>query len=672
METKKTGYPHIDKPWMKYYEGIYIPGDDPKTNMVEVLKDRNKWRKNKTAYEYYGKEVSYDEMFHNADVASKVLTEIGVKKGDIIMNMVPNIPEEEELWFGATQIGAVSDFIDPRPDSMDIMANAKKVLEIIKYEKPNYIVAIAPCYLGMLKPIENELKELGINDIILLDPSDSMDLNGKLEYMKDIVNYDKLKNGEYDSLLKDVSMDTLMSYKVILEEMNKMESDGKVLEEAIKTSPLRIHKYSDLKKECLNSNFEIVNDPELINYIGHTSGTSGSRPKPITLSNKNAISSIVQCEIAGVGPKEGETSLHLLPGFAPFGRYNNDIQTYYNKGINIHVPHFVISEFGYLLKKYKPNSFMTPPAFLTSLPDCKYLENEDLSFINKVVYGGDAMTYKDEERVNKWLKAHGSRAEVEKGHGMSEYCGCGTYAKDEYNKPNTIGIPIPKTDYIIVDPDIEDKLVPLRFEDGMDKLYGEIAVGGDTDHITNGMLYDDVIVPQYTLEENGKRYIRTKDLGYMDRDGCFFINERKGRSFARIDGYKIKPSEIEKQIENNSNVKYARIVPYYDDTLRGVMPMCHLVLEDDSKTEEEQIKVVEDIVYNSIIGNPDMNSRQIPSKFKIRSAMPLNAGNKISDVALKNEGLTGDEISVIVNETNIAVDSIEIYKDKKGKAKIRE
>ena len=282
------------------------------------------------------------------------------------------------------------------------------------------------------------------------------------------------------------------------------------------------------------------------------------------------------------------------------------------------------------------------------------------------------MTYKDEERVNKWLKAHGSRAEVEKGHGMSEYCGCGTYAKDEYNKPNTIGIPIPKTDYIIVDPDIEDKLVPLRFEDGMDKLYGEIAVGGDTDHITNGMLYDDVIVPQYTLEENGKRYIRTKDLGYMDRDGCFFINERKGRSFARIDGYKIKPSEIEKQIENNSNVKYARIVPYYDDTLRGVMPMCHLVLEDDSKTEEEQIKVVEDIVYNSIIGNPDMNSRQIPSKFKIRSAMPLNAGNKISDVALKNEGLTGDEISVIVNETNIAVDSIEIYKDKKGKTRIRE
>ena len=127
---ENTGYPHIDKPWMKYYEGLYVPESDPKTNMVELLKERNKWRKNKTAYEYYGKEVSYDEMFHNADVASKVLTQVGVKKGDIIMNMVPNIPEEEELWFGATQIGAISDFIDPRPDSMDIMANAQALINV--------------------------------------------------------------------------------------------------------------------------------------------------------------------------------------------------------------------------------------------------------------------------------------------------------------------------------------------------------------------------------------------------------------------------------------------------------------------------------------------------------------------------------------------------------------
>lgn len=672
MEKNKTGYPHIDKPWMKYYEGIEIPKEEPQTNMVEVLKERNKNRKNQTAYEYYGKKVSYEEMFNNVDNASKVLTNLGVKKGDIIMCMVPNIPEEEEIWFGATQIGAICDYIDPRPDSFDIEANSKKVLEIIKYEKPKYIVAFDACYLNMLKPIEHELKELGINDIILVSPTDSMDLKGKYSFMKDSINYDRI--AKELSLLEDIknpckrNITILKSINEELKKMNVLQTDSKIeLEEAIKKSPLQIHNYKDLVQECKNSKFEIVTDPELINYIGHTSGTSGARPKPIALSNKNAISSIVQCHLAGVGPKEGERSLHLLPGFAPFGRYNNGIQTYYNQGTNIHVPAFVLSEFGYLLKKYQPNSCMTPPAFLTSLPDCKYLENEDLSYIKKIVYGGDAMSEKDEERINNWLKKHGSKAEIEKGHGMSEYCGCGTYAKDEYNKKNTIGIPIPKTIYTIIDPNIEDKLVPLKFEENMEKLHGEIAVSSD--HITNGQLHGDIIVPRYTMEMDGKEYIRTKDIGYMDKDGCFYIGERKGRSFARIDGFKVKPSEIEKPIEENENVKRARIVGYYDERMKGTMPMCHLVLKNNNLTEEEQIKIVEDIVLKNIIGNPNMNSRQIPSKFKIRTEMPLNKGNKIDDISLREEQLTGEEINVIVNETNVAVDSIEIFKNEKAKVR---
>lgn len=662
MKNNNTGYPHIDKPWMKYYDGISIPDEDPKTNMTQVLKDRNKWRLNKTAYEYYGKKVSYEEMFNNADMASKALTALGVKKGDIILNMVPNIPEEEEIWLGATQIGAISDFIDPRPDSMDPVANGKKLLEIIKHEKPKFIVALDKCYLGMIKPIENELKEMGINDIILLSSSNSMDEMQRLDYLKDVLNYERLKKGE-PLILDNISLEEL---KILSANLTQMEMGNKMLMDAVSTSPLNIYNYNDLVKECKNTKFEVVTDPKLINYIGHTSGTSGARPKPIPITSENAISSIVQCNSVGIGPKESQTGLHILPGFAPFGRFNNDIQSYYNKGINIHIPEFVISEFGYLIKKYKPNSFMAPPAFLTSLPNYKYLENEDLSFIDKIVYGGDAMTKFDEERINLWLKSHGSNAELEKGHGMSEYCGCGTYAENAYNKTGTLGIPLPRTNYIIVDPENEEKLVPLKFKEGEDKLYGEIAVGGPTKHITEGILHDEVIVPQYTLEETGERYIRTRDLGYMDRDGCFYLEERKGRSFARIDGYKIKPSEIEGPIKENPNVKYAVIVPYYDEAKRGVMPMCHIVLVDSfSKTDD--VKIVEDIVYNNIINNPNMNSRQIPTLFKIRAAMPINKGGKVDFKTLEKEELTGDEINVVVDETNVEVENIEIFRNEENK-----
>ena len=135
----KTGYPHIDKPWLQFYDETAIQEQDPKTNLTEYLKMKNKDRKNLIASSYYGKKTSYDELFNNAEMAARVLKELGVNKNDVIMNLVPNIPASGEIWLGATEIGAISDFIDPRPDTMDINANAKKVLELVKAEQAKYI-----------------------------------------------------------------------------------------------------------------------------------------------------------------------------------------------------------------------------------------------------------------------------------------------------------------------------------------------------------------------------------------------------------------------------------------------------------------------------------------------------------------------------------------------------
>ena len=649
-----TGYPHIDKPWMKYYEGVDLTIEMPNTNMADFIKTKNKNRLNFISQEYYGKKITYSEFFERIDLASKVLTQIGVKKGDIILSLVPNIPEEEELFYGATQIGAISDYIDPRPDGIDIKANANKVLEIIKYEQPKHIISLDLCYLAMLKPIENELKDFGIDNIIILNSADSMTVSGKIAYLKDVINYNILNNKHITS--SDVKK--LSNLQAVREKLKMQKEYSKEFQEAAAASPLNVVRYSQLKKDCINSNFEIIRDETLVNYIGHTSGTSGSRPKPIALTNKNGISSLVQCEMAKVGPeKAGERSLHILPGFAPFGRYNNDALNFSLGACNIHIPEFEISEFGYLLKRHKPNVIMTTPAWLSTLPDYEELKKEDLSYLTKIIYGGDSMSPEDEERLNIWLKEHGSNANVEKGHGMSEFCGCGSYARADYNKMGSIGIPIPKTIYSIVDPNIEDKLVPLKFEDDKDFLTGELVVSSS--HVTGGMLRDNVIVPHFEMD--GNDYIRTRDIADMDRDGCFYIKGRKDRSFARFDGYKVKPFEIETVICENEKVKQAIIVDYFEDKRRGIMPICHLVLTEDNLTDDEKIELVKEIVYKQIIGNPTMSSRQIPSKFKIRNDIPLTKNSKTDFTVLKNEEFNGSEITVDVNETNLAVDSIKIY-----------
>lgn len=651
----ETGYPHFDKPWMKYYDENIVQSEDPKMNLTDYLKEKTKGNGSLLAHSYYKDDITFDELFDKVDVASKVLSDIGVKKGDIVMNLLPNIPESAQIWLGCTQIGAIADFVDPRPDSMDTLANAKKILELINYEQAKYIIALDKCYLGMLKPIEKELKELGVENIIIISASDSMSLASKIDYLNDVKNYAILKN------LRN-GVDKTSEAKVVFNKIDAMFKENKLLNDAIKSSILNVYKYSDLIKNCKYSTFVSNNNVDSVNYIGHTSGTSGSRPKPITATNKNGISTLEQLIKGNVGFTKGENALHVLPYFAPFGAFDNYLLNMVSLSNSIDVPEFEINEFGYLISKYKPNVIMATPAWISALPDYHYLKGLDLSFIHTMIYGGDAMTPKDEEKVNDWLRKNGSNAEVEKGHGMSEFMGCGSYAQGEYNKLGSIGIPLPNTIYSIVDPNIDDKLVPLRFEGDQDRLKGELIVSSDA--VTNGILHGDVIVPRYELD--GNSYIRTRDLVEMDKNGIFYHEARKDRSFTRFDGYKIKPHEIESIIEQSSDVKYARLTEYYDDRKRGIMPICHIVLNENNLTDEEEIAIVNDIVYNKIIANSTMSSRQIPAKFKIRESLPLTKNSKVDFNSLKNEELDGTEINVDVNETNLTVDHIDIYKDKKN------
>ena len=653
-----VGYPDIDKPWMKHYNEDVLLDMPPKTNMTEYIKKITRPYKNLVANTYYGREFTYEEFFSNVDNCSKMLTYIGVEKEDVIAYLVPNLPQSAELWLGATQIGAISDFIDPRPDSMDITANSKKVLELLKYERAKFIVALDICYIAMLKPIEKELKELGIEKIILVSATDYMSLKGQLSYLKDVINYNELKNIR--------NKENISKYKALIEKLKTTSKTNKKIESAVQSSILEIYKYTDLMEQCKHGTFTKVYDENLINYIGHTSGTSGARPKPITTTNKNSISTLEQLRKANINFAVGDTALHVLPFFAPFGAYDNYLLNLTSGANNIVIPEFEINEFGYLLKKYKPNVIMGTPAWISALPNYTYLQAEDLSCIHTIIYGGDAMTADDEAKVDKWLRGHGSNARIEKGHGMSEFCGCGTYAQDDYNKPSSIGIPLPDTIYTIVDPNNDDELIPLRFGPNEERLKGELVVSSDA--VTEGKLYGDIIVPHY--EMNGKSYIRTRDLVEMDKDGVFFHEARKDRSFTRFDGYKIKPREIESVIEMNPHVKYARLTEYFDDRQRGIMPICHLVLNEDVN-EDEIIEIIRDIVYNQIIASKDMSSRQIPSKFKIRKNLPLTKNSKVDFNALKNEELTGEEINVDVTETNLSVSNIDIYKGKNKLVKSR-
>ena len=100
-EKKLTGYPAIDKPWLKYYDPEFLKKPIPAMNIYTYLKTMTKEYSALTALSYFGKEITYAELFRHIDEAAKVLTSIGVKSGDRVMYLMPNIPETAYFGYGS-------------------------------------------------------------------------------------------------------------------------------------------------------------------------------------------------------------------------------------------------------------------------------------------------------------------------------------------------------------------------------------------------------------------------------------------------------------------------------------------------------------------------------------------------------------------------------------------
>ena len=644
IQGPPTGYASLDKPWLKWYDEEAITFIPPKNTLLKHLKENVNDNIDDIAITYFGKKITYGGLFQKIDEASKALTSIGVKENDRIMYLMPNIPETAYLLYGGSQLGAVSDYVDPRPDSLDLNVSAHKILELFKSEKAKHLVVLDQCYISMIKPIEKELKELGLETVVVVSADTSMSLKEKINYLMENLKFE--------------------GYKVTKEKMLKSKLIAKKLEQAKKESCLDVVSYDDLVELSKNIDFSTPGYKEgKVDVIVHTSGTTSSRPKPITLTGDNMNNYVSQTFFANMPMSPKDRVLHILPYFAAFGIVDVVHAGFSHRNNLIQIPEFSPANLGKLIKKYKPQTIIGTPTWFLSLVDDDSLNGVDLSFLKMITYGGESMDAKDEEKVNDFLCKHGCKSTITKGHGMSEICGCGSYATGDYNVLGSMGIPMPNTIYALIDPASKEM---IRFGD-KDFIEGELIISSNT--TTPGYL-DENVVTQH-VEYDGKDYIFTKDIVKMDKNGILTFLTRSDRSFTRYDGFKYKYYEIENIIKENPNIKYCIISPFYDDEKYGNMPIADIVLNsNDDLTDDEKVLVVKDIIDNCFIKNKNVSSRQIPSKFRFRNEMPLTINGKIDFKKLASEELTGDEITVVIKETNISIDGIEI-KPPKHKTKVK-
>ena len=141
-----------------------------------------------------------------------------------------------------------------------------------------------------------------------------------------------------------------------------------------------------------------------------------------------------------------------------------------------------------------------------------------MSFLKRVIFGGDRTVTEYEEKVNQWLHDHHAPIRLIKGGGMAEFSSCAFETPfDDTKKPGVYGIPLPLVDAKIMRDDLT--------ECGYNEI-GEIYISSpqqmkgyiDNPKETSAFFFSD---------ENGKIWGRSGDLGYVAKDGLFTLTSRK-------------------------------------------------------------------------------------------------------------------------------------------------
>ena len=538
MQAKQdlTGYPSIDKPWLKYYNEEAVNTPLPECTIYECLWENNKDQLDDIAISYFDKPIKYRELFDNIEKAAKAFTALGITRGDIVVLTTVTTPETIYSIYALNRIGAISFMIDPRT-SMEgirtcmIETKAKVALTInIAYPK-----------------IEAAASNTSIEKIIVVSPADSLQPIKRIVYSAS--NY-----------IKGVRKVAPKSSHLYLEW-------GAFLSTGDKST------YTDCsytKDTCC--------------VMVRTGGTTGI-PKSVMLSNENLNIMALQYRWLGVAFNRKQNFLNIMPPFIAYGIVLGIHMPLCLGLTDVIIPQLDPNKFTDLIIKYKPAHLAGVPMHYEQLRTSRKAKKLDLGFSQMTGCGGDGMAEEFEKNINQFLDEHHCPYPITKGYGMTEISSAATTNKEKLNKLGSVGIPHLKTTVSVFD---ADSGVELSY--GQD---GEICMQAPT--IMLGY-YNNAVETNKVLRthDDGSVWIHSGDIGHMDEDGFVFINGRLKRMIIRPDGHNVWPQQIENVLFQYPGVQDCAVVglPNLDGTT-GKIPTAFIVWDEQVSVEQKTFENID-------------------------------------------------------------------------------
>lgn len=566
-EPKTPVFASQAKPWLALYDPKFIGRELPACSVFDYICQKNKGHLTDIALNYYGNQISYAGLIVNVKKTAAAFRALGLRKGEIVTVVSVMTPEIVYSFYAASMLGITLNLVDPR-------YSVEGIREYIQEVDSRFLVCLNVTY----EKCREAIKRTPVEKVLVLSPADS--LKGALRVGYTVANPDCNRYASNVVLWKD-----------FLAAGQNRSTDAEPY------------------------------DPNHCCVIVHTGGTTGS-PKGVMLGDTAFNALAQQFEAYEKVFARQQRYLDVMPPFIAYG-FACGVHMPLALGVTvILIPNLDPAKLGSLVRKYKPSHMCGVPSHYQVLAADPKMKRADLSFVLNYAAGGDAIPLGAEQSVNEFLAAHHAPYALSKGYGMTEVCSAASVAVGHWNKPGSVGLPMVDTLIAAFEPGT-DRELPLGER-------GELCITGPS--VMQGYYNKpDETANILRRHRDGRLWIHSGDLGYLDEEGYVFVDSRIKRMIIRHDGFKVFPSMIENVLSRHPAVQNCSVVGCADKKhLQGRLPFAYIELAP--AWEKKKRMVIQELRQ---LCTEELPEYMLPAGYKLVDALPYTPIGKVDYRALE-------------------------------------
>lgn len=306
-----------------------------------------------------------------------------------------------------------------------------------------------------------------------------------------------------------------------------------------------------------------------IAFLQYTGGTTGVS-KGAMLSHRNMVYNVQQSVVWQGDAYEGVRpiiAITALPLYHIFSLQGNCLCVMEQGGLNVLITNpRDFKSFVKEIARYQFNLFTGVNTLFAALLNTPGFGNVDFSGLRVCVGGGTAV---QPSVARDWQAATGNT--ILQGYGLTETSPAAICNAVGAEFTGSIGLPIPSTSVIIASDDGNE--LPAG-------EVGEICIKGP--QVMEGYWQRPADTAEVMLPGG---WLRTGDIGRMDEDGYFYIEDRK-KDMILVSGFNVYPNEVENVVVEMDGILEAAAIGVADEH-SGEAVKIFAVRTDDSVTEQD-------------------------------------------------------------------------------------